>query len=260
MKSKISVILFLLITVFTSCEIGSEEERGRLTQRGKSVFDEWNMFFTSTIINDWLDMAFRFNAYYTADDDEKNDVEDEFLTEYKIRQENEAWELRIDNKPHYSFTFDKPLSEIGAHWICERNRRASYNNYGYDADLVYTIDCVAENTWRLKTEIENAPLYVEVLIETQSVTTTSNELIYNILGEGCCLLPAEQFGENCYLQFTTSSALEHTIRWWKNGILNLTAFNLQGDELPVKATFSQSNNNVYTIEITYRGVTEKYNF
>ena len=252
----------LLLVVMVACETEPEEARGKLTQRGKLVYDEWNRFLTTNVMNDWLDMALRFNAYYEADEAHKIAVEDSLLTQYKVRQNGNVWELRIDNRAQYRFTIDQALSKNGAHWECVRTKTSVADataNYGFtDRDVHYVIDCVAPNCWRIVQSADTL-LPVSVVIEMTKLPPTIANRAYNLLGEGRLLLPAATYGSDCFVNFSTIYPLEHTLRQWSSGVLQLQAYNLQGDTILVKVAFNQSNDNYYTLSITYRGVTETYN-
>lgn len=252
----------LLLLVAVACETEPEEPRGKLTQRGKLIYDEWNRFLTTNVINDWLDMALRFNAYYEADAAHKIAVEDSLLTQYKIRQNADVWELRIDNRAKYTFACNKALSQNGAHWECVRAQTAVADaaaDYGFtDRDVHYVIDCVAPNCWRI-TQSADTLLPVSVVIEMTNLPPTIANRAYNLLGEGRLRLPEATYGSDCFVHFSTLYPLEHTIRQWGSGVLQLQAYNLQGDTIPVKVAFEQSSDNYYTLSVTYRGVTETYN-
>ncbi|MGN0187454.1 MAG: hypothetical protein ACI392_06900 [Paludibacteraceae bacterium] len=254
--------LLLLLMSVTACETEPDEPRGKLTQRGKLVYDEWNRFMTTNVMNDWLDMALRFNAYYEADEARKIAVEDSLLTQYKIRQNGNRWELRIDNRVKYSFTLDQALSKSGAHWECVRVATTiadAATNYGFtDRDVHYTIDCVATNCWRIE-QTADTLLPISVVMEMTKLPPTIANRAYNLLGEGQFRLPESTYGSACFVHFSTLYPLEHTIRQWGNGVLQLQAYNLQSDTIPVKVVFEQSSDNYYTYSVTYRGVTETYN-
>ena len=167
----------LLLVVMVACETEPEEARGKLTQRGKLVYDEWNQFLTTNVMNDWLDMALRFNAYYEADEAHKIAVEDSLLTQYKVRQNGDVWELRINNRAQYRFTIDQALSKNGAHWECVRFKTSVADataNYGFtDRDVHYVIDCVAPNCWRIAQSADTL-LPVSVVIEMTKLPRVSN--------------------------------------------------------------------------------------
>lgn len=254
-------LVVLMMLVCTACETEPAEQRGNVTKRGKLLYDEWDRFFSSHVVDDWFDMAFRMNTYYEAADSQKNMIEDSLLVAYKIRQCDSVWELRINNSVYYRFTFDKPLSVVGAEWVCERMPIAAYAyDYGfYDLTITYRIACVGQNTWRLVIDDERiAPLSADILIETDLMPKETNNMIYSMLGTAVFQLPIVTYGYDVFVKFATSYPLRHTKYQWSSGNLDLVAFDFSGNELPVDAEISQNEQKISTVAITYCGVTETY--
>lgn len=259
---QIHYIFFSAIVLLASCEVEPESVRGRNTERGKLIYDEWNAFMSHEVVGSWLDMALRFNVYYSADSGDKIAVEDSLLTDYKIRQNGSQWELRKGKTDYFRFRLNKPLSQVGAHWECWRNEpMLGHENYTEMADSVlFVIDCVSPTMWHISVSDDQSDYVskLDMLLEMSKLPDTMHEVAFNLTCEGVFALPSETYAECPHLHFKTTSALQHSIKQWQKGSLQLCVFNHNGDEVPVVARFLVSSRYEYQVEIAYRGTTEIY--
>ncbi len=90
------------------------------TEKGKAVYNSWHKG-VDTVLSRYIDIAFVFNTWYEAADSQKNNIEDRYLSLFKIRDlGNDQWGLYSGAELAYRISrHNKSLSESNAVWIVE---------------------------------------------------------------------------------------------------------------------------------------------
>jgi hypothetical protein len=104
------------VVSFTSCEKTIEPDP---TAPGRMIFQQTRQHLMTPVTV--LDLALAFNEYYLAPTDKmRDDVEDKYFADYKIRYDevSQMWRLERSNNPVVRIKMEggKSLSEMGGKW------------------------------------------------------------------------------------------------------------------------------------------------
>ena len=259
-KAHRAILFFLLVTVLSGCIVEPAETRGKITQQGKNIYDQWNSDINNLLTQN-VKTAFDFNLYYTAaNDSARINVEDSLFSCYKIRDVGDGvWQLYQGATLYCEInTANQSLSEVGAVW----NVKIPTSLYllpilSTGDSLSLTITCSTATSWLIGIQGNGNPsCYVDLIL-------TGKMPNFSLAGNG-------RFGYNSYYSVSDSgqySFIEFTVKetmtstkpdYWSGGLLDLKAFNLQNQEKTVEVEFLHPSENSYAAKITSDGATETW--
>lgn len=263
-----------------------KEDAGEKTRKGKNVYDSWRHGMNEAI-GDLANIAFLFNTWYTAPEQQKDSIEDIYLPFYKIRPAtdgNDEWELYRGSGCVYRIkTNGAPLSQVGAEWEIETwEYGIGYDDYGYDtydpisftdAKSIVNIQVTGPMKWDIGITVPRKPS-VEFNIVIKSVGDRIPVSLlaadFTMAGKGKLMFAREEYYPDnqdiAYIDFDIMNDLLHlapTNRYasndwyWQAGKVQLKAYN-DDKQTDIIAAFRESVRNHMRVFITYRGVTEEW--
>ncbi len=131
----------MAVVALTSCEKTIEPDP---TAPGREIFNQTRQHLMTPITV--LDLALAFNEYYVAPTEKmRDDVEDKYFADYKIRfdDESQIWRLERSNQPQVRIKMEdgKSLSEIGGKWHFYPGRK------DFDGDSALTVEHKASGVY-----------------------------------------------------------------------------------------------------------------
>jgi len=286
--------LFLLLAVLVS---GCVErfEVPQKTERGKSIYDAWNVGI-STTIRRYVEVAFAFNAWYEAPESQKISIEDRYLSHYKMRNiENDVWGLYYNGALAYKiYRNSKSLSETDATWVIEAQNYIVndifytfsydgdyYGKYRFDSFLnsqktTISLQSIASNEWNVKITDEHvrfSTMDINIKSTDNTVPALWSLSSYTWNGTGCFAYRNMMHSESHYgsevafidfevtqdITYTPQNQFGNGMNYWTNGKVRLNAFDVVSkDNVEVHAEFSKLTNSLFSINITCQGVTEEW--
>ena len=279
-------ILFVLLTTLFINGCIYHEERGNATDKGKLIYDAWSDA-TDEILNSYVDVAFRFNTWYLASEQEKDHVKKTLLPQYSITTIDEShWELR-KGKCTFLFYVFQPLTEVGAKWgVGITNDSISetggllYGDPELGAGMKFTslkrrnvlmkINAIENNKWDVEMqcrEINGSYSHSGVILTIEAINSERPKSIVHtdfvLSGKGQFL-----FEENLSVAWVTYDISErmkyetknrrgiqnHYI--WSTGKLFMQVAGSYNLAVDIGASFTELSSGKYGVYITYRGVTE----
>lgn len=284
MKKYIFVVLTALLVV--SCE-NTESSRGKLTQRGNSIYREWNV--DMQILNRFVNFhTFELNKMLNAE------TETEADSIYNNYFQQSGYELEtLDENVYFmksncgygynghvyvnSFmilTDGKDLTLPGAEWNIVFNIPQDFEYHkksmqkmspiepvpvelAYGSEFViFAVACVASDTWTWKGNTSENSFSVDLTVKKvahEVVPGLVAETRYAFNGNGLFLIDSKKHYISYEMQDVEIQKKQYDNQFC-SGDLQLVAKNGKtGEEIPVSVTFNKKN-----YSVTYKGITEEY--
>ncbi|MDL2308724.1 hypothetical protein LJC68_05580 [Bacteroidales bacterium OttesenSCG-928-B11] len=239
-KIQKAIIGLGIIILFSGCVYEAPEK----TTNGRNVYNSWNSAM-STLINNYFDIPFLFNAWLETPEELRDNIEDALFPYYKIRQlgENE-WGLYNATELLYHITKNNlTLSEPGAEWTVTYyyNYLDEYNYYSQWAELtsfitspvVLKISCPQANEWKLiMTENESSISNVDLTLKSlqESLSLGLKRSLFSIHGTGLLMFTTYDdanndlryyvHDENGYISFETNEMVFSHFGSYYDGVYN----------------------------------------
>lgn len=260
--------ILLLAIICNSCVWQEADERGNLTQRGKQIYDAWDNS-SQTILNEFVDKAFHFNAWYLADDSMKRIIEDNWFPYYKIRDDGDgAYGLYYGGTLTFSIETNRQnLSDSCASWTITRHNFDIETNTHYSYEPVInnvTIHYANNMVWNIHIDSTNNSSNFalwQLRVIGNSIPQAISSADYEFSGQGLFALQNEETigGRNgnspVFLKYTITEIFNHTRGAnWESGAVDILLYNEKSETCSVEAVVL----NRETLRIHYAGVTENW--
>ncbi|MCK9339009.1 MAG: hypothetical protein PHQ33_01200 [Bacteroidales bacterium] len=266
MKKLAFLNILLLLIVCNSCEWQEAEERGNLTQRGKQIYDIWD-YSSQSILNDFVDKAFIFNAWYTANDSVKRIIEDQWFPYYKIRNDgNGKYGLYSGTTLDFSFETNlQSLTDSSANWtITRHNSYLEMNTYYSCEPIINSVKINYTNNmeWDIRIDSNsnsNSSALWHLHISGNSVPESISLADYELSGHGVFAMQNyESIGGRygnapTFLEYEIAENFAHSPGAnWERGSVDILLYNEKAESLEIKGTIL----NRKTLCIHYLGIIE----
>ncbi len=290
---KTSIILsiaFLSVALLNSCKVEDNSVK-QLNQNGMVVTSYWQTA-TQRILLNMPNMAFHFNAWLSASEEERPGIEDQYFNYSKIRQiSDNEWAILLNGRTlcHIN-TGGKLLSDPGAEWNVLDYEQAVplplQDMLPFGKDSVRITLRHTGNKWTAETygqegmssSADYIPFYrFTITPESGVVPTDLNECRCIVDGEGRYAIRTYQYADNAdtpveihnYFTFSLTEATTENFFHWKNGLLtirlsaDMNAYEagatnrLQYDSILIQDRLSVRSGEQYA-EITMHDVTETW--
>ena len=171
------LVMLAALVSFTSCEKSIEPDP---TAPGRTIFLQARQHLMTPVTV--LDLAIAFNEYYMAPTDKmRDDVEDKYFADYKIRYDevSQMWRLERSNNPVVRIKMEegKSLSEMGGKWHFYPGRT------DFSGDSAISVEYKAAGVYVVNFNKINAfNVYDNLLLSGSLEMTPSNRTVVNVRG------------------------------------------------------------------------------
>lgn len=280
-KSYLLVLLAFAMVAFSGCKlensnIGTDAASRGMLEGWQQGINDMNTLFLNTIFN--------FNAWYSAPDSLRDEIEDKYLPHLKIRQVGEnTWAILRGTNLEMLIETNGTTLASSAHWTVSFYGNApcygGYMDESFSGEgLRVEIESVQPYTWNITVEANPAgessdfigdfEPYVQLTLGFVDTTLFNGAVPadlnapFSLTGQGRFKfrnkdywIDEEQFDENdyTYLDFYVGETLVNDTRFggfacWSQGSVKLRAFNAAGAERVVRVSF-QKNGEDYDVDL-----------
>jgi hypothetical protein len=261
MRTRIYSIMMLFALTISSCILEEGDWVPKKTQAGQLIWELTSAEIANNIYA--ADLALKLDLWITAPESEKNQWEDRYFPENKLRFSAGSWNLT--GLPVYIYPDDKSIHTTGAKWkVLFTEPLFMYGSPEFETQ----IECIGNLKWR----ISNNDSSLEVTGERVDSPATAAGYIYTTTGEGV-FAPRYYDRHNETLIAEYSITQEMTFHPQKFGTVssryaykpysgkcsitvNDTRNSAVNDKILVEILSGSSTRIVY--KITYNGITETW--
>ena len=270
MKARNFIFMMLVAITANSCILEDGDRVPKKTEAGRHIWD-----ITTQVISNNLfaaDLTLKLDLWMSALEEEKNQIEDRFFPDNKIRYSAGVWNLT--GTPIYIYPDDKSIHTPGAKWkILFAEPSFEYQPL---PSFHLLIECTGELTWRVSNYDnegynENMNLDLELTGRRVETPTSAAGYIYTVVGEGDYIPFGYSTTESLIISYTISSEMTfypQTYGYYSSkyiyrpysGDCSLTVNDSRNsainDKILVEILSGSPTRIVYNI--TYKGVTETW--
>lgn len=283
------IVSAFVILSFTGCKV--EDSNAGFVNASRGMLDGWqqSVMEMDKMI---LEPVFHFNAWYSAPDSLRDQIEDKYFPYQKIRQIGDnTWAIMHGQVQELLIETNGETLASDAHWmITYSNHEFVYGFYGYwnesftGDDRQIEIQTIQPYTWNITVNTKGTSGSVDSdeafepyaqltlsfsdMADFDGVFPESINVPYTLSGQGRFKFRNEYIWDEeerlteddyTYLDFNIEEPLVNDTRYgfsanWAQGVLLLRAFNAAGTERMVKASFDKDDER-YRVDLEYHGGT-----
>lgn len=277
MKKILNTIMVLcaLIVSLSGCKIAEEDHQEDV--RGICMFKSWNVAMDD-VTDEFLDVTFRFNAWYMLPDSMRPIVKDLYFPNYNIRQNGEnSWKLEMNGKLQYVVETDgQTLARTGSHWTVTSfvsrcgtyvnmvwNKNVHYRNSTFSfGNIKMDIQTLQPYQWKIvvnpQEQYGQSESFMDLVmtVPSQEMPTIVRKSSYQLTGNGRFSFVDERFfeeednQEEVYLDFDITEPLlraGRNVSFWESGIIALHGWSKDGRERTEIARLSHNDEEGYVV-------------
>lgn len=264
---RIVFLSLILLTLLSACRYKNAEEFNP-TDKGKLLFD-YAYYPSMEILDNVFVMAFNFNAWYEADADKRDEIENLFFKGMTILKDSIGC-YRLYEKTQCKYiitTHGEGLQSVGNQWDIQTST-AIRNYYGCEvprclneANKIFHVKNLAEGKWQLLMDsTATSPCSIDWMMKVSgNVPTDLYTRDFSLTGKAHFVYAAETsaFGKETIVDYDMVELLKHQAgnsASFDEGKWEMTAAREDERDLHATATFLPNAR----VNISYRDKTEAW--